>query len=103
MRPRLPTALRWERAFPDSAALREERADFEVFRGLPDQRHGPRRQSQLAHDTGDDFFVPVSVNGKTARYLVQTGAWASLIAVGEAKHDEEITAVDCRSPDGGLA
>ena len=39
----------------------------------------------LTHEAGDDFSVPVTVNGRTARYLLDTGAWASLITAGEAK------------------
>ena len=42
----------WGRAIPDSAALREERVGLDVFRGLPDQRNGPRRPSTLSHTGG---------------------------------------------------
>jgi hypothetical protein len=77
--------VEWERNFPGSQAVREERSDIELFRGLPDQRNGPRRTSTLTHEAGDDFSVPVTVNGKTARYLLDTGAWASLITAGEAR------------------
>jgi hypothetical protein len=75
----------WERNFPSSPAVREERTDIEFLRGLPDQRNGPRRASTLTHEAGGDFTVPVTVNGRTARYLLDTGAWASLITAGEAK------------------
>jgi clan AA aspartic protease (TIGR02281 family) len=41
--------------------------------------------STLTHDAGDDFFVPLALNKKPARYLLDTGAWVSVMTAGEAK------------------
>jgi predicted aspartyl protease len=57
--------------------------DVEQFRGLPDQENGPRRASILRHDAGS-FFVPVSINNKSASYLFDTGAWVSVMTESEA-------------------
>ncbi len=74
----------WARSFPDREEVREEKEDIELFRGLPDQVNGRRRASVLAHDKGDDFSVPLLVDGKPARYLLDTGAWISAMTEGEA-------------------
>ena len=73
----------WARAFPDDPHLAAERADVEQFRGLPDQINGRRRRSGLRH--GNDFAAPILVNGKRATYLLDTGAWISVMTEAEAK------------------
>ena len=65
--------------------MQDEKADVEQLRGLPDQRNGPLRVSTLPHDAGDDWSVPVSINGKPASYLLDSGAWISTISESEAK------------------
>jgi predicted aspartyl protease len=75
---------RWVAAFPDSEGAREVREDVYKFSGRPDQRAGPRRDSTLRH--GDDgFAVPVTINGKTDEFLIDTGAWQSVVTEPEAK------------------
>ena len=64
----------WAASFPNRPEVQEEKADVEQFRGLPDQRNGRRRFSTLRHDPGD-WSVPVSINGNSATYLLDTGAW----------------------------
>lgn len=74
----------WAKAFPGRAEVTTERADIEQFRGLPDQVNGSRRESALRHETGD-FAVPITINGKGATYVLDTGAWISIITEAEAK------------------
>jgi predicted aspartyl protease len=68
----------WAAAQGDSAALREATKDAEFFRDLPDQITGSRRQARLQHEPGETT-LPVTINGKRADYLFDTGAWISLI------------------------
>jgi len=75
---------RWTAAFPDSEGAREVKEDVYKFTGRPDQRAGPRRASTLRHDD-DAFAVPVSINGKTDEFLIDTGAWQSVVTELEAK------------------
>jgi predicted aspartyl protease len=75
----------WARAFPDDPHLRIERADVEQFRGLPDQINGRVHPSKLRHGPGNDFNVPVLINGRRATYLLDTGAWISVMTIAEAK------------------
>jgi predicted aspartyl protease len=58
---------------------------IEQFRGLPDQINGPRKLSKLRHGALNDFAAPVRINGKPATYLLDTGAWLSVMTVAEAK------------------
>jgi predicted aspartyl protease len=75
----------WARAFPDDPHLASEKADIEQFRGLPDQINGRRRRSTLRHGPGHDFAVPVLINGRRATYLLDTGAWMSVMTEAEAR------------------
>ncbi len=55
----------WVAAFPQSATARDERENFEKYRGRPNQANGPRRQSVVRH-AGDGYLtLPVSRDGKT--------------------------------------
>ncbi len=74
----------WSRLFPGGEDVQKERADIEQFRGLPDQIAGPRRLSSLPHGLGNDFAAPVTINGKPATYLLDTGAWMSVMTEAEA-------------------
>ena len=75
----------WARAFPDDPHLLSEKADVEQFRGLPDQINGPTKASKLRHGPSNDFSAPVVINGKQATYLLDTGAWLSVMTLDEAK------------------
>ena len=75
----------WAATFPYRREVQDEKADVEQLRGLPDQRNGPLRVSTLRHDAGDDWSVPVSIDGKPASYLLDSGAWISVISESEAK------------------
>jgi predicted aspartyl protease len=75
---------RWSRAFPGRQAVAAERKDIEQFRGLPDQINGVRQGARLPHDPGTDASIPVSINGKPASYLLDTGAWISVMSAREA-------------------
>jgi hypothetical protein len=73
----------WKAAFPDRPEVAEEEKDIALFRGLPDQLNGPRGRANLDHEMGDDFSLPVTINGRAARYLLDTGAWVNVITDGE--------------------
>lgn len=75
----------WTSAFPDDPHLLKEKGDVEQFRGLPDQINGPRKVSKLRHGPSNDFSAPVVINGKPATYLLDTGAWLSVMTLSEAK------------------
>lgn len=74
----------WAKIFPDRAEVLEEQADVELFRGLPDQINGPRRRFRLVHEGGDDFSIPLAINGQPTTYLLDTGAWVSVMTEAEA-------------------
>ena len=61
-----------------------EKKDVEPVPGLPDQRNDPPRVSTLRHEVGNDWSVPLSINGKPASYLFDTGAWISVMSEAEA-------------------
>ena len=75
----------WARTFANDSQLQRDRADVEQFRGLPDQINGPRRASTLRHGPSNDFAAPVLIDGKPATYLLDTGAWLSVMTSAEAK------------------
>jgi predicted aspartyl protease len=75
----------WTQAFPDRDDVRRERQDIEQFRGLPNQIAGPMRHSILPHEEAGDFAIPLSVNGGKAVYLLDTGAWISVMRESDAK------------------
>jgi predicted aspartyl protease len=75
----------WARTFASDAQLESERADVEQFRGLPDQINGRRQASTLRHGPSNDFAAPVLIDGKPATYLLDTGAWLSVMTSAEAK------------------
>jgi clan AA aspartic protease (TIGR02281 family) len=76
---------KWAAAYPDSTDISAERADVEVFRGLPDQVNGTRQPVTLAHEKGDDFAATALINGKQVSFLMDTGAWMSVVTLQEAK------------------
>jgi len=95
----------WARRFPkdgqfwDAPKLEKEKTDVEQFRGLPDQVNGPVRASKLRHDGANDFSAPIAIDGKPANYLLDTGAWMSVMTEREAKR----LGLEIRSGSGMLA
>jgi predicted aspartyl protease len=83
---RLVTNLdEWARHFPNDEDGRKERGDMEQFRGLPDQINGPRVRATLPHGESNDFSAPLSINGLPATYLLDTGAWLSVMTETDAR------------------
>jgi len=78
------TYREWAAAFPSSELRREQQNSFELFGGRPDQINGPTRAATVRHDD-DSFSVPVSINGKTDDFLLDTGAAHSVLTDREAK------------------
>jgi predicted aspartyl protease len=74
---------RWA-AFPDKGENQNERAAVAGFRGLPDQVTGKTEPAKLAHEPGE-IFMPISVNGGSATFFFDTGAWVNCISEAEAK------------------
>jgi predicted aspartyl protease len=74
---------RWAESFPNRREVLSEKSDIEQFRGLPDQHNGPVRVLTLSHDA-DDWSLPVSIDGKSASYLFDSGAWISVMSDAEA-------------------
>jgi predicted aspartyl protease len=75
----------WARQFPGGADIKDERAAMEQFRGLPDQITVARGLSNLSHGPDRDFAAPATINGKPVNYLLDTGAWLSVLTEAEAK------------------
>jgi hypothetical protein len=74
---------RWA-AFPDKKEKSQEQAAVTGFRGLPDQVLESTRPSKLTHEPGS-IFIPLSINGNSATYFFDTGAWVSCMSESEAK------------------
>jgi predicted aspartyl protease len=75
----------WAAAFPESANARDERENFEKYRGRPNQVNGPRRRSVVHHDIDGYLTLPISIDGKTDDFLLDTGAFQSAITEREAR------------------
>ena len=74
----------WGTAVPGSTKYRERRNSFDMFEGRPDQIDGRTRSVTVKHDR-DSFTVPVTVNGKTDDFLLDTGALHSVMTDREAR------------------
>jgi predicted aspartyl protease len=74
----------WAAAFPESAAVREERENFEKYRGRPNQVNGPRRRSVVRHDVDGYLTLPISIDGRTDDFIFDTGAFQSAVTEREA-------------------
>jgi predicted aspartyl protease len=70
--------------FPEKSERKEEEAELGGFRGLPDQIARKTRPSILQHENGS-IFIPLSVNGSSATYFFDTGAWVSCMSESEAQ------------------
>lgn len=79
--------------------VRKERADVEQFRGLPDQINGATERITSTHGDAHDFAAPVRIDGTPANYLLDTGAWMSVMTEAEAKRSH----LTIRDGDGMLA
>jgi predicted aspartyl protease len=75
----------WAAAFPQSATVRDERKNFEKYRGRPNQVNGPRRHSVVRHDADGYLTLPISIDGKKDEFLFDTGAFQSTVTEGEAR------------------
>ena len=78
------TYAEWSAAFPNSSRVRAAKEGLDKFRGRPDQENGPRRRSTLHHERGS-YSVPVTINGKTDEFVIDTGAGQSVLTDREAK------------------
>jgi predicted aspartyl protease len=74
---------RWA-AFPEKKEKSQEQAAIAGFRGLPDQVTESTRPSKLTREPGT-IFIPLSINGNSATYFFDTGAWLSCMGESEAR------------------
>lgn len=74
---------RWA-AFPQKKDNGEEQAVMKGFRGLPNQTRESTRVANIPHSRGS-IFIPFSINGQSATYFFDTGAWVSCMSESEAK------------------
>jgi len=74
----------WGAALPQSDGVREERENFEKYRGRPNQVNGRRRRSVVRHDADGYLTLPVSIDGKSDEFLFDTGAFQSVVTEREA-------------------
>jgi predicted aspartyl protease len=71
---------------PSDESVRRELYERKVWSGYPEPAVTGRRWSRVEYAKKDgDIFLPLSVNGMEAHYLIDTGSNASLISEGEAK------------------
>jgi predicted aspartyl protease len=74
---------RWA-AFPYKEERSHEQTVIGGFRGLPNQILESTRPSMLNHEPGS-IFIPISIEGNSATYFFDTGAWISCMSESEAK------------------
>jgi predicted aspartyl protease len=75
---------RWA-AFPGKTNDRkQEEAYLNPFRGMPDQELSHFQPSTVSHAPGK-IAIPVSINGSSATYFFDTGAWFSIMSESDAK------------------
>ena len=93
------THRQWAAAFPNSPGVRRWAEDRDKF-SRPDQTNPPKTPSVLRH-SGDGYpKLPVSINGVTDDFILDTGAWQSAMTEKEARklgltiRDEVATLVD---------
>jgi hypothetical protein len=71
---------------PDNTSLKSARALFGALARYPDQSIARRRHSTIRYRMkAGNLFVPVSIRGRAAHYIVDTGADFSLISESEAR------------------
>jgi len=74
---------RWAE-FPQKRERPQEQTAVSGFRGLPNQVLEKTRPAALNHDRGS-IFIPLSIDGSSATYFFDTGAWISCMSESEAK------------------
>jgi hypothetical protein len=78
------TYREWGPALPGSTKYGEQQISVAAFEGRPDQINGRTRSVTVKHDR-DAFTVPVTINGTTDDFLVDTGAMHSVLTDREAR------------------
>jgi predicted aspartyl protease len=73
-------------ASADASGAENARALFAAFARHPDQSVSARHRSELRYEIrGGNLFVPLSIHGKPASYILDTGADFSALSESEAK------------------
>ncbi len=78
------TYTEWGAAFPTSDGVRREKENLEKFRGRPNQSNDPVQRRAIRHETGGYLTLPVSINGQTDDFILDTGAWQSAVTKPQA-------------------
>jgi tetratricopeptide (TPR) repeat protein len=74
------------KATPDAAGAENARALFNAFSQYPEQSVTARQPSTVRYLVkGDNLFIPFSINGRAASYILDTGANFSALSESEAK------------------
>jgi len=74
------------KAKPDAADVQNARNFYAGFSRYPDQTVTASRASKVPYRIDDgNMFIPVTINGKSANYMIDTGANLSTISESEAK------------------
>ena len=98
---RLLNAFReWHQSNPESAQLRAQQSDVDKVSGRPDQIARPSHPATLHHDPGS-FSIPVTIDGKTDDFLMDTGAWTSVLTDREARKLGVSVGQETRTMTGG--
>lgn len=72
-------------AYPDNDSLKNARGLFGALGQYPDQSVARRRSTVPYRMKAGNLFVPVSIGGRPASYIVDTGAAFSLMSESEAR------------------
>ena len=73
-------------AYPDNDSLKSARGLFGALGQYPDQSVARRQRSTISYRVkGGNLFVPVSIRGHPASYIVDTGADFSMMSASEAR------------------
>lgn len=74
------------KAKPDAADVQNARTFYAGFSRYPDQTVAASLPAKVRYRIDDgNMFIPVTINGKSANYMIDTGANLSTISVSEAK------------------
>ena len=65
--------------------MREQRENFEKYRGRPNQITGLRRASVVRHDAHGFLTLPIAIDGATDDFIFDTGAFQSAVTEREAR------------------
>src|SRR6185369_552789 len=75
----------WADAFPTSERVTRERENLDKFGTRPNQMNGLMRRITVKSQRDGYITLPVTINGKTDNFFLDTGAWQSAMTEKEAR------------------